>query len=256
MKRVPSLVASFFSSCTGGHRPLSMPAADRPLPDTSGPQSLAPSHVQIGIASWDGGALRPTVSGNIDDLDHATTSLRTVPLRTHAVGTPVAHGHAVRVRSSDRGPHTRPRILDLASEAARQGTRVHADVAQVQVASLAAAPPLAQCPVLPGDLSPEPWHTPLLFQLLDCNLLLCRQERTRIRAACYKYKVNRTSKAGCQALLRRSCYGHVSSWGCRDRRQKTPPRVRHASPTRGVKIGRMVGHPSSVRMFWKRAMSS
>jgi hypothetical protein len=255
MKKVPSLVASFFSSCTGGHRPLSMPAADRPPPDTSGPQSLAPSQVQIGIASWDGGALRPTVSRNIDDLDHATTAPRTVPLRTHAVGTLVAHGHAVRVRSNDRGPHTRPRILDLASEAAPQRARGCANVAQVQVALLAAAPPLAQCPALPGDLSPEPWHTPL-FQLLDCNLLPCRQERTRIRAARYEYKVNGTSKARCQALLRRSCYGHVSSWGCRDRRQKTPPRVRHASPTGGVKIGRMVGHPSWVRMFWKRAMSS
>lgn len=159
MTRALSLVASFFSSCTGGHRPPSMPAADRSHPDTSGEEPLPPSRVQIGIASWDGSALRPTVRGNIEDLDHATTAPRTVPRRTHVVGTPVAHGHAGRVRRPARGPRTRHPILDLSSEATWQRAMMRADVAQGQVEVLAAASPLAQYPGMPGAPSPAPWYT-------------------------------------------------------------------------------------------------
>jgi len=164
MERALPLVASFFSSCTGGHRPPSIPAADRPYPDTSGVESLPPSWVHIGIAPWDSSALRPTVSGKVADLDHATTAPRPVPLRTQAMGTPVVPGHAVRVRRKARGPHTRHRILDLSSEAVQQCAMVRADVAQVQVALLAAALLLAQFPAMLGGRWPEPWHTPPLFQ--------------------------------------------------------------------------------------------
>jgi rare lipoprotein A len=223
MERALPLVASYVSSCTGGHRPPSMPAADRPPPDTSGAAPLPPSPVHIGSASWEGSAWRPTVSGHSAALEHATTAPRTVPLRTQAVGTPVAPGPAVRVRSNACGPHTRHRLLDLSSAAARQCAMVRADVAQVQVALLAAAPPLAQGPGMPGDLSPAPWPTPPCASPLACNLVPCSQERPRSRAARYASKVHRTSQAGCQALLRQVCYGEVASWGCRDRRQ-TPAR--------------------------------
>jgi len=216
MEKALPLVASFFSSCTGGHRLPSRPVADRPHPDTSGAEPLPPSRVQIGIAARDDSALRPTVSGNIDDLDHAT-----IPLRTHAVGTLVAPGHAVRIRSNARGPHTRHRILDLASEAARQCARVRATVVQVPVALLAAAPPLTPFPVMPGDLSPEPWPTTPLFQPSGLQPFAVPAGAYQDQGARYKYKVHRTSKAGYKALLRQSCYGHVSSWGCRDRRQTT-----------------------------------
>jgi len=134
MERALPLVAGLFLSCTGGHRLPSMPAADRPPPDTSGAAPLPPSQVHIGIPSWDGSALRPTVSGNIADLDHTTTAPRTVPLRTHAVGTPMTHGHAVRVRRHARGSHTPQRLLALSSEAARQCARVRAEGAQRPVA--------------------------------------------------------------------------------------------------------------------------
>jgi len=164
MTRALPLVASFVSPCTGGHRLPSMPAADRPHPDTSGAEPLPPSRVQIGIASWDDSALRLTVSGNLDDLDSATTAPQTVPPRTQVAGTAVAHGHVGRIRCNAHGPHTRYRILDLSSEATRQRTIVRADVAQEQVALLAAAPPLAQCPGMPGDHSPEPWHATPVFQ--------------------------------------------------------------------------------------------
>src|SRR5438445_10918961 len=131
MERALPLVASFFSSCTGGHRPPSMPAADRPPPDTSGAEPLPPSPVHIGIASWDASAWRPTVSGHSAALDT---------------------------------PPQRHRLLDLSCEAARQCALVRADGAQVQVALLAAAPPLAQCPGMPGDPAPAPWPTTHLCQ--------------------------------------------------------------------------------------------
>ena len=164
MKRALSLVASFFSSCTGGHRPPSMPAADRPYPDTSGAEPLPPSRVHIGIASRDDRTLRLTVSGNSDDLDHATTVPRTVPRRMQAVGTPVAHGHVDRIRRNARGPHTHHRILALSFEAVCQRAMMHADVAQGQVEVLVAAPSLAQRPGMPGDHSLAPWHTTPLFR--------------------------------------------------------------------------------------------
>src|SRR5437899_9002484 len=150
MERALPLVASFFSSCTGGHRPPSMPATDRPHLDTSGAEFLPPSRVHIGSASWDGCALRPTVSENIADLDQGTTAPCTIPLRTHTVGTSVAPRHTVRVRRNDRGPHTHHRRLDLSSEVVLQRAMVCAAVAQVQVALLAAAPAPAQFPVMPG----------------------------------------------------------------------------------------------------------
>jgi len=116
--------------------------------------------VQIGIAPCDSSVLRPTVSGNVADLDHATTVPRPIPLRTQAMGTPVVPGHAVRVRSNAHGPHTRHRILDLSSEAVQQCAMVRADVAQVQVALLAAALLLAQFPAMFQLPARQPFAVP------------------------------------------------------------------------------------------------
>ena len=258
MERALPLVASFFSSCIGGHRLPSIPVADRPHPDTSGAEPLPLSRVQIGIAAWDGSALRPTVSRNIDDLDHVTTARRTVPLRTHAVGTPEAPGHAVRVRSNACGPHRRHRILDLASEAARQCAMVRANVVQVQVALLAAAPPLAQFPVMPGDLSPEPWPTAPLFQppglqpfAVPAGTYQAQGSTLRVQGA--QDKQSRMPGFVEAVLLRTCVILGVPRQTTDDRHHRGCATI---LPQEGQGSGRMVNHPAWVRTCWKGAMSS
>lgn len=234
MKRALPLVASFFSSCTGGHRPPSMPAADRSYPGTSGVEPLPSSWVQIGIAPWDSSALRPTVSGNVADFDHATTAPRPVPLRTHAMGTPVVPEHAVRVRSNARGPYTRHRILDLSSEAARQCAMVRADVAQVQVALRAAALLLAQFLARLGELLPEPWHTTPLFQPPGLQPVAVQARASQDQGSTQRVQGEQDSRIPglVEVVLLRTCVIP----GVQNRRQ-TSSRVRHDSPTGGAKIG-------------------
>src|SRR5712691_10757431 len=78
MQSALPLVASLFPSCSGGYGPLSMPGA-APLP---------PSRVPVGIAVIPGSALRPTASGNLENLDYSTAAHGTVPRRRQDVGTP------------------------------------------------------------------------------------------------------------------------------------------------------------------------
>jgi rare lipoprotein A len=97
------------------------------------------------MASWYGRRWqgRRTASGAHYDRYHLTAAHRTAPFGTQAVVTNLANGHVVRVRITDRGPHTRQRILDLSYEAARQLDMLHTGATRVQVEWLAAAPPRA-----------------------------------------------------------------------------------------------------------------
>jgi rare lipoprotein A len=101
--------------------------------------------VQIGLASWYGrrwqGQL--TASGARYDRSQLTAAHRTVPLGTQAVVTNLANGHVVRVRITDRGPHTRHRLLDLSYKAARRLAMVRTGAARVKVEFLAVSAPLA-----------------------------------------------------------------------------------------------------------------
>src|SRR5712691_7685024 len=146
MQRALPLVASFCSAWTGGPDPLSRPAADRPPPDPSGAASLLPSRVPGGIAVWDRSTWRSTASGHLDALEHTTAAPRTVPLRTYAVGTPEAPGHAVRVWRHVRWPHTHPCFRALASEAARQCARGPAGVAPGSLTHKRELTALSPCP--------------------------------------------------------------------------------------------------------------
>jgi hypothetical protein len=255
MERALPLVASFFSCCTGGHRPPSMSAADRPPPDTSEVDPLPPSPVHIGIASWDGSAWRPTVSGHSAALDHAPTAPRTVPRRTQAVGTPEAPGHAVRVRRNARGPLTRHHILALACEAARQCALVRADGAQGQVALLAAAPPLAQCPGMPEAPAPAPWPTPPCASLLACHLVPCRagayqnQGRTR-RGPGAQDKHSRSPGVVEAGLLRTCVILGVQRQTTDDRHHRGDATM---LPQAGPGAGRLVDHPAWVQTVWIRS---
>jgi rare lipoprotein A len=107
--------------------------------------SLPPSRVQIGMASWYGRRWqgRPTASGARYDRSQLTAAHRTAPLGTQAVVTNLANGYMVRVRITDRGPHTRRRILDLSYEAARRLAMVRTGAARVKIEFLTASPPLA-----------------------------------------------------------------------------------------------------------------
>ena len=154
------LVASLLSSCTGIHRPISVPPAGEPQPDTSKPEP-PPSRVQVGVASWYGKPFhgRRTASGEIYDMYQPTAAHLTAPLGTSALVTNLGNGHSVRVRINDRGPHKRHRILDLSYEAARQIEMVRAGSARVKVEFLTEPmpleQPLAMLSAIPVDTSPS-----------------------------------------------------------------------------------------------------
>ena len=139
------LVASLLCGDSAVASPLARPGADgRPLAFT-GTSPRPSARVHTGLASWYGTRWqgRRTASGARYDRHHLTAAHRTAPFGTEAVVTNLANGHVVRVRITDRGPHTRRRILDLSYEAARQLAMLQTGTARVQVEWLAAAPPRA-----------------------------------------------------------------------------------------------------------------
>jgi len=150
------LVASLLSSCTGVHKPMSMPSAGGPQPDTSGTEP-PPSRVQVGIATWYGKRFhgRLTASGEVYDMHQATAAHRTADLGTYAVVTNLENGQAVRVRINDRGPFKRNRILDLSYEAARQLDLVQNGSARVKVEFLDDSLPPVTPAVMPLSVAQE-----------------------------------------------------------------------------------------------------
>jgi rare lipoprotein A len=145
------LVASLVCGWPAVSGALARPGADGPLRATAGTHPLPPSRVQIGLASWYGRRWqgRPTASGARYDRSQLTAAHRTAPLGTQAVVTNLANGYVVRVRITDRGPHTRQRILDLSYEAARRLAMIRTGAARVKVEFLTASP-LASLPGMPG----------------------------------------------------------------------------------------------------------
>lgn len=139
------LVASLVFGCPDVSGALARPVADGLRSASAGPLPLSPSQVQIGLASWYGRGWqgRRTASGERYDRHQLTAAHRTAPLGSQAIVTNMANGHVVRVRITDRGPHTRHRILDLSYEAARRLAMVRTGAARVQVEFLAASPPFA-----------------------------------------------------------------------------------------------------------------
>ena len=124
---------------------LARPGADgRPLA-LAGTRPLPSSRVHRGMASWYGKRWqgRRTASGARYDRHQLTAAHRTAPFGTQALVTNLANGRVVRVRITDRGPHTRQRILDLSYAAARQLAMLQTGTARVQVEWLTAAPPRA-----------------------------------------------------------------------------------------------------------------
>src|SRR5499426_4675479 len=146
------LVASLLSSCTGIHKPVSVPAEGKLQPDVSGAESPSTTHVQVGMASWyrKGFHGRPTASGEIYDMYQPTAAHLTAPLGTYALVTNLENGQSVRVRINDRGPYKYRRILDLSYEAARQIDMVRPGLGRVQIDFLAEPAPATQPPAAPA----------------------------------------------------------------------------------------------------------
>jgi rare lipoprotein A len=169
------LVASLLSSCTGIHRPTSLPSAEAPQSDTLElTEPLSPSRVQIGVASWYGKEFhgRPTASGEIYDMYQPTAAHRTAPLGTYALVTNLNNGQSVRVRINDRGPYKGRRLLDLSYGAARQIEMVQPGLTQVKIEFLAesipltASVPLSKPAVIPVDTSLEQRNSIEVFEIL------------------------------------------------------------------------------------------
>jgi len=168
------LVASFLSSCTGIHGPMSVPSAGGPQPDASGAEPPPTTHVQVGVASWYGKGFhgRPTASGEIYDMYQPTAAHLTAPLGTYALVTNLENGQSVRVRINDRGPYKGRRLLDLSYGAARQIEMVQPGLTHVKIEFLAESLPLtASVPVsapavLPIDTSPAQRNSVEVFEIL------------------------------------------------------------------------------------------
>ena len=224
MERALPLVASFFSSCTGGHRPPSMPAADRPPPT---PQGQSPyRHLRCTLASLPGTA---------------------VPGDRRSAGTVLPWTRHHSAIASSISP-VKPRGSALWCVLMERRDRSHCWL------QLHPSPSAQACQETQRQRRglPPPCASPLAYPLGPC-----RQERTRSRAARDADKVHRTSTAGCQALLRQACYGYVSSWGCRDRRQTTDtiagtPRCSHR---RGQERGVWLTTQRGYRLSGSGAMS-
>ena len=137
------LMVSLVCSGAAVARGPARPGADGRSPTLARTPPPPSSRVHTGLASWYGRRWqgRRTASGARYDQHHLTAAHRTAPFGTEAVVTNLANGHVVRVRITDRGPHTRQRILDLSYEAARQLAMLQTGATRVQVEWLATAPP-------------------------------------------------------------------------------------------------------------------
>jgi rare lipoprotein A len=90
---------------------------------------------EVGLASWYGGddAGRRTASGESLDGREFTAAHRTLPLHSKVRVTNLVNGRSIMVRITDRGPHTKGRIIDLSQSAAEQLGMKHSGVARVRI---------------------------------------------------------------------------------------------------------------------------
>ena len=109
-------IAFLINGCT---RSLSQ---RRPSPSRAASAAHHPQPDQIGRASWYGPGFhgRRTASGERYDQNGLTAAHRTLPLGSEVHVTNVTNGKSVRVRSNDRGPFVRGRVIDLSQGAAKQ----------------------------------------------------------------------------------------------------------------------------------------
>ena len=102
-----------------------------------------PQHAlaEIGTASWYGGKKfkkgHKTSSGLPFDPNGYTAAHRFLPFGTTIRVTNLANNKTVDVQITDRGPHTRNRLIDISRQAAKDLDMLHDGVAKVKVEALA-----------------------------------------------------------------------------------------------------------------------
>jgi rare lipoprotein A len=136
--------------------PPGAPEQPGPAPPPVGPgtQGEAPPGVEIGLATFYGGAFqgRRTASGARYDGRALTCAHRTAPFGTRLRVTNLETGESVVVTVNDRGPFAgRNRIVDLSHEAARRLGILARGVARVRVEVVEPPGPSAAPPVAPGS---------------------------------------------------------------------------------------------------------
>jgi rare lipoprotein A len=106
---------------------------------------------EIGVASWYGHEWhgRRTASGERFRSEEMTAAHPTLPLLSRALVTNLANGQSVAVRITDRGPHTKGRIIDVSHSAAERLGMLATGVARVKVEPL----PLAEAAKVPHAAS-------------------------------------------------------------------------------------------------------
>ncbi len=96
---------------------------------------------EIGIASWYGRAWhgKRTASGERFSAEELTAAHPTLPMHSRALVTNMRNGKSVAVVITDRGPHTKGRVIDLSQSAAKVIGMLHSGTAPVKIEAL---PPL------------------------------------------------------------------------------------------------------------------
>ncbi len=125
-------------------------ADDSPVPRGGGkylvgrPYSIAgkryfpseqPHEVQVGMASYYGGAFhgRKTANGEIFDMTSVSAAHPTMPLPSYARVTNTRNGRSIIVRVNDRGPYHGGRVMDVSQKVAEALDFKRAGTAQVRV---------------------------------------------------------------------------------------------------------------------------
>jgi rare lipoprotein A len=119
----------------------------------SGKRTPPRRHAEIGVASWYGHEWhgRRTASGERFRSEEMTAAHPTLPLHSRALVTNLANGESVAVRITDRGPHTKGRIIDVSHSAAERLGMLATGVARVKVEPL----PLAEAAKAPHAVSAD-----------------------------------------------------------------------------------------------------
>lgn len=136
-----ALLAGCASQPTGQRPPPTPAPHGQPSAEPSAPVEAAapkPSYRAKGKASYYASRHhgRRTASGERLNNNALTAAHRELPFGTRVKVTNLANDRSVVVRITDRGPHTRGRLIDLTQAAARELGMLRAGVAQVRVESL------------------------------------------------------------------------------------------------------------------------
>jgi len=93
---------------------------------------------EIGIASWYGRAWhgKRTASGERFSAEELTAAHPTLPLHSRALVTNIRNGKSVAVVITDRGPHTKGRVIDLSQSAAKMIGMLNSGTAPVKIEPL------------------------------------------------------------------------------------------------------------------------